>query len=171
MEDKIFNVWLAGFWEGEGSIFKRKGSNRGYCISLSQSIDSKRTVELTMGKIQKTFGGGITNIKFINENHKPQLMWRLTKREDIIKFINTIYPYCNIRKTDLKNCLEYFENHPSLKWNKIIDLEKVNKLLSEGKTYKQIGKIFNVCAKTIFYKYKKYYSYKRQRFSRRECVL
>lgn len=184
MEDKIFNSWMAGFWEGEGSIFKKsekryrvykdgqKGLQkrvrcRSYCISIGQSIDKNRTVNFLMEKIQKTFGGHLSyrDIK----DYKSKIEWRLTKREDVIRFINAICPYCQIRKRDLENCLEYFETHPSLKWNKFVDLEKVKDLRIQGKTYKQIGEIFNVCAKTIFVKYRNHYSYKRQHFSRLKC--
>lgn len=172
MEDKIFNSWVAGFWEGEGSIFKRsekRYDDRSYCISISQSIDKNRTVNFLMEKIQKTFGGHISyrNIK----NYKSKFEWRLTRREDVVRFINAIYPYCQIRKKDLENCLKYFETHPSLKWNKFVDLEKVRDLKNQGKTYEQIGKIFNVCAKTVFNKYKNHYSYKRQRLNSRSNVI
>ena len=162
MGDNNFNIWIAGFWEGEGSIFQQK--HRNYIITISQSINSKRTVERLMEKIQKIYGGYIIRVNFKNKNYKSQLQWRLYKREDVIRFINIIYPYCQIRKQNLKDALTYFENNPSLKIKKIIDLEKVKELFNIGKTREQIGKIFNVASSTIYKRYsnKSYRYYKKK---------
>lgn len=43
MEDKYFIVWVAGFWEGEGSISRRK--NKQNCsISIAQNTINKYTI-------------------------------------------------------------------------------------------------------------------------------
>lgn len=160
MEDNIFNSWIAAFWEGEGSLCRIKG-HIGYRVMICQSINPTRSVMPTMKKIQKIFDGHISTRKI--KNYKSRIEWVLTRRKDVIRFIETIYPYCYIRKKDLENCLRYFETHPSLRWNKPIDLEKVKDLRIQGRTYKQIGEIFDVCAKTVFVKYRNHYSYKRQR--------
>jgi len=156
MEDKLFNAWVAGFWEGEGSIFKkseRRYDDRSYCISINQSIDSNRSVKFCMEKIQSTFGGHIRNQKFSNNNYKLQLHWRLSKREDIINFINAILPYCQIRRKDLENCLTYFRTHPRLDKRDIkIDIKKINNMLDNGKTYVQIAKIIGVLSPSAIWK-------------------
>ena len=166
MDYNSFDSWVAGFWEGEGSICKRR--HIGYCISICQSIDKKRNVESTMKKIQRTYGGHISirDMSKYKPNYKPRVEWVLIRRDDVINFIKTIYPYCYIRQRDLETCLIYFETNPSLKWNKIIDLEKVKRLLNVGKTYKEIGKIFNVSSATIYRHYNDkinyYYNYQKK---------
>ncbi len=152
MEDKLFNAWMAGFWEGEGSAFKTKG-HVGYCISISQGIDYNRDVKCCMDKIQNIFGGHITYHKHYNSNYRLQLQWRLTKRKDVIEFVNSILPYCQIRKKDLKNCLECFETHPRLdKRNVKIDIEKIKIMLENGKTYVQIAETISVLSPSAIWK-------------------
>jgi len=149
MEDKIFNSWVAAFWEGEGSLCKRK--YRGYCVAICQSIDPKRSVMPTMKKIQEIFGGHISTRKI--KNYKLKVEWVLTRRDDVIHFIKTIYPYCYIRKKDLKNCLRYFETHPRLDKRDIkIDIKKINNMLENGKTYVQIAKIIGVLSPSSIWK-------------------
>jgi hypothetical protein len=155
MEDNNFDSWIAGFWEGEGTIYKvKKERNTNYCIAISQAIEFKRNVESTMERIQKTYGGHITKVNFKNKNYKSQLMWRLSKRGDVIKFINSIYPYCQIRKQDLENCLLYFKTHPRLDHKNVdIDMKKINTLRSNGISYAEIAKIIGILSSSgIWYR-------------------
>ena len=149
MEDKIFNSWVAAFWEGEGSLCRRR--HVGYCLTICQSINNRRSIKPIMEKIQRTFGGHIS-IRNMKE-YKPRVEWVLTRREDVIRFIETIYPYCYIRKTDLKDCLEYFGTHPRLdKRNVKIDIEKIKKMRIDGKTYVQIAEVINVLSPSAIWK-------------------
>ena len=114
LEDKYYNSWLAGFWEGEGCLSKLKRQT-GYYISIVQAINGDRNVEFCIKKIQERFRGCI-NIKkstqCFSSLSKPQIVWRLNKRKDIIYFLETIYPYCQLRKKDIENALKHYETHP-----------------------------------------------------------
>lgn len=116
MEDKIFNAWLAGFWEGEGSLTKYKNKNS-YRITLTQCLKDGRDVELCFNKIKQKFGGNYYKITSRKKNHSTVLRYHLDQRDDVINFIKKIYPYCQIRKKQVKNVLEYFETYPRGKSN------------------------------------------------------
>ena len=110
MEDKVFNVWLAGFWEGEGSLSKFKNQNV-YRITLTQCIRNEN-VELIFERIKQKFGGNYYKVIPPNKNHSPTLRYHLDQRDDVINFIKTIYPYCRFRKRQIEDVLEYFKLHP-----------------------------------------------------------
>ncbi|MFO8066554.1 MAG: hypothetical protein R6U11_03130 [Bacteroidales bacterium] len=150
--DKYFDSWAAGFWEGEGSIIK-KTNKIGFIISLCQSFDDKRDVEKMMTKLKNTYGGHFCYRKQNKHypNSKKQLMWRITKGSDVIKFIKQIYPYCEFRKNELKNALDVYEKYPqSFTKFKIINIDKAKELREKGLTYVAIGKILNEYPGTIF---------------------
>jgi len=114
MNDNNFNTWLAGFWEGEGCLSKLRRQT-GYQVSINQAIDNNRTVESCMKKIQEKFNGHLYNFDIqqrYNPNYKLQMRWQLDKRKDIIYFLKTIYPYCQIRKKDIENVLRHYEINP-----------------------------------------------------------
>jgi len=112
MEDKLFNAWLAGFWEGEGYLSKFKG-HTGYRVGICQAITDGRKVISCMKEIQEKFEGHLYRIKI--EGRKDQIRWYLDQREGIIYFIKKIYPYCRFRKKQIRDVFEYYENHPRLR--------------------------------------------------------
>jgi len=112
IEDKIYNSWLAGFWEGEGCLSRFKG-HTGYRVTICQSITDGRKVISCMKKIQKKFGGRLYRVEL--EGKKDQMKWYLHQREDLIYFLKKIYPYCQFRKKQIRDALEYYENHPRLR--------------------------------------------------------
>ena len=109
IEDKIYNSWLAGFWEGEGCLVRFKG-HTGYRVTIVQGITNGRNVILCMNKIQEKFGGRLyrRNMK----GKKDQMRWELHQREDLIWFLKKIYPYCQFRKKQIRDAFEYYETHP-----------------------------------------------------------
>jgi len=109
MEDKMFDAWIAGFWEGEGSIYKRK-EGFGYLLTITQTIRDRRTTEICMEKIQKKFKGSIYTIKDKNKNHNTVMRWQLTNMGDVFYFLRTIYPYCHIRGKDVEDALRCFKD-------------------------------------------------------------
>uniref|UniRef100_A0A6H2A4D5 Putative homing endonuclease n=2 Tax=viral metagenome TaxID=1070528 RepID=A0A6H2A4D5_9ZZZZ len=108
MEDNDFNSWLAGFWEGEGCISKRKNGT-GYVVRISQSLCPGRNVEEMMKKIKNIFGGNITEMKY--EKYKTSLLWSIGNRRDVLKFIDTIYLYCQFRNKQLAEALIHYKKY------------------------------------------------------------
>lgn len=123
MEDQSFNGWIAGFWEGEGSIHRKK-ARYSYCVSIGQSLKDDRLIEQCFKRIKKNFKG---NYYFYFERGKTIIKWQLTKREDVINFIKAIYPYCHLRKKQLKDVLDDYKIHP-IKSYKDIDIENAKRL-------------------------------------------
>lgn len=159
MRDKTFNSWLAGFWEGEGSICKKK-ARYAYVVSIGQSLRSDRTIKKLFEKIQKNFGG-----YSYYERGTNIIKWQLTKRKDVINFIKAIYPYCHLRKKQLKKVLNNYEMHP-IKSYKNVDIKNAERLRQKGKTYREIARILEETTTAVWRRlnqskyevyYKKYY--------------
>ena len=106
MEDNNFNAWLAGFWEGEGSLTKFKNLKDVYRITITQTIRDDRTTAETMEKIKQIFGGNyyISNDK----KYRKLARYALDKQKNVLNFLEAIYPYCHIRKNDIKKALTSF---------------------------------------------------------------
>lgn len=105
----VFDAWVAGFWEGEGSIYKRK-KGFGYLLTITQTIRDRRTTEICMEKIQKKFKGSMYTRKGEKENHSIVMRWQLTNMGNIFYFLKTIYPYCQVRGKDVEDALKCFED-------------------------------------------------------------
>ena len=148
MEDKIFDCWVAGFWEGEGSL-SLTNKNR-YVAQISQALDKDRDVEVIMNKIKDTYGGHIGIIKH-GGKYKDLLQWRVSKGIDVINFIKRIYPYCQFRRFQLDNFLIYVKENPQ-HFTKFVNMDftKAKKLREEGLTYSKIGEILNLPPSTIW---------------------
>ena len=116
MEDKIFDSWIAGFWEGEGCVGKFKNQNGCY-VEIRQALYSDRDVESCMEKIQKRFGGHLHTYNPKSKKHKPMIDWRLNRSCDVAEFIKIIYPYCQFRKKNLENALIVLEEQKLKKEN------------------------------------------------------
>jgi len=161
-EERDFCSWLAGFWEGEGCLTRPEGKN-GYRIGIVQAIRKDRTVEYGMKKIHEKFKGQLREFERKPPRRREYIRWYLAKREDVIYFLKAIYPYCQMRKGNIENALEYFENHPFLtRWTKTlpdIDMKIAKKLRQEGKEYREIAKIMGVTHTRIFRKLNNLTSY------------
>lgn len=111
IEDRIYNSWLAGFWEGEGSLYKLT-KQIGYGVNIYQAVKDERTVNFCMNEIKRKYGGHLNKIIPRVLKHKIQLRWQLSKRKDVISFLETIYPYCQFRKKEIEDVLRYYKIHP-----------------------------------------------------------
>lgn len=101
-------AWLAGFFDGEGSIFVYKGGRGGkydcYAISLpNTNFDS----------IEHCFN--ITGVGLISkktkriDHHKQQFQWRVNVQKDILRVLKRLAPYLVVKKQkalDMINILE-----------------------------------------------------------------
>ena len=98
MEEKYFIAWVAGFWEGEGSISKKK-DKQNYSISIAQNTVNKSTID-AFKRMKNIFGG---NYHF--EKTRDMARYQIGKRKEVIKFVESILPYCIIRPEPLQNAL------------------------------------------------------------------
>jgi len=146
IENKYFNAWLAGFWEGEGSLSQQTNS-RGYRVAICQILRPDRNIEPAFEKIRDFFGGSLR--KDTTKHYGTTITWTLYGREKVIRFVKIILPYCRFRRRQLKSVLKYFEDNPSLA-SIDIDIHKIIKLRQKGKSYREIGKELKINHNTIW---------------------
>lgn len=101
MEDKCFNSWLAGFFDGEGWITINNLNH----IPNSLVIGIGNTNEYIIKLIRKWFKGNIRYriLKGISKN-----CWFFeAHNKNAVTFLETIYPYLFIKKEQAYIGLEY----------------------------------------------------------------
>ncbi|OHB71637.1 MAG: hypothetical protein A2W23_05045 [Planctomycetes bacterium RBG_16_43_13] len=86
------NEYWAGFFDGEGSVSIHNG------LRMNVAIAQKKTFVLELAK--KQFGGSIysKNSKITN----PCSHWKITKKSLIVNFLEAIYPYSIVKKTEIE---------------------------------------------------------------------
>lgn len=141
--NKLSNSWVAGFFEGEGCISKRK--DRGYTVLIAQAFQINRTVKELMKSLKELFKGKFYIRKSTKINNKPQIQWIINKRQDVLYFLKCIYPYCQIRKQDIKIAINYLKNHPQN-----YDIDKINYYRTKGYTWLKISKLLKISERTIY---------------------
>lgn len=99
-------AYIAGFFDGEGSIFiQHKKTSRGY-TDYQLSVSVTNTDFLIIQWIKDNLGG---NINFTARKHnglKDRYAWRISGR-NAIPFIERIFPYLRIKKERAKLAIEY----------------------------------------------------------------
>jgi transposase-like protein len=84
-------IYWAGFFDGEGCITVN-GDGR-----MQISITQKGSEVLDIAKIQ--FGG---NVYYKDKKYSDIYNWRLSKVSDVLRFLQSIYPYSIIKKEDIR---------------------------------------------------------------------
>ena len=107
MDKKKFIIWMAGFYEGEGSISNDISNNCRLRMSISQNDPTP------LIKAQKIWGGSIRKRKRISLKGKICIghEWRLC-HNDSLNFFNNIKPFMIIpyKIKQLEIALEKFKN-------------------------------------------------------------
>lgn len=105
-------AWLAGFFEGEGSvgIYERKsGAGCFVCLKISQQNSESlvKCYDITkMGNVQGPYKTKTGSIMF----------WSVSKMGDVYKIIKLIYPWLSERRqTQCDVVLEYIESTTKFK--------------------------------------------------------
>jgi hypothetical protein len=108
-------AWLAGFFDGEGSVtVYLAGRNRAYptyIISIPNthkgSLD--RCVEITgVGKVVSK------NMKNKPDHYKQQWQWQVQSQRNIASVCLQMLPYCCIKQDKIRECLTFYEQLPEL---------------------------------------------------------
>lgn len=141
--------YIAGFFDGEGcfSVYYDKNKRVKYQVSISQ------TNEKILKDIQKYIGFG----KVYNADHKGNKNWksswlvayslRISKRADILSFIDQIEDKIIVKKDEIKTkkkMLIELDLIKSKKWEKIrYNLKICKKMRDSKKSWKEIGETIN----------------------------
>lgn len=149
-----FDIWAAGFWEGEGWLSKASGKNKNsFFVGINQALVDDRDIESIMNKLKNTYGGNVYFYKKdkYNPNAKDQLTWRLSKGSDVINFIKRIYPYCYFRKKQLEKVLNIYKQHPEYFTQfTVFNIKKAEELKNKGFSIYKISKILKASNSVVW---------------------
>lgn len=111
MHDPLFLAWVAGFFDGEGSVVveysKSPRSSRGWRTSLYATLT--QTSLPCLEHMQTYLGGTIKTSdhrSFKTRRWAVQYTWSL-RNQKAIEFLKLIYPYSVVKKTQIKTALDY----------------------------------------------------------------
>lgn len=92
-----FGAWLAGFFDGEGSIYVPQ-----YGVEISVSNTERKIIVA----IQKHTGvGRLIETRFDRENWKTKYTWRVRRYEEVEPVLKLMLPFLTIKKDKAKIAL------------------------------------------------------------------
>jgi len=111
MSDELFLAWVAGFFDGEGSVIveysKSPESNRGWRTSLHATLTQTSLPCLEL--VQSKLGGTIKvsdNRTADTRRWAVQYTWSV-RNQNAIEFLQKIAPYSVVKKEQIKLALTY----------------------------------------------------------------
>ena len=133
MNNDVIWAWLAGLFEGEGTVVSRKN---GLCLRIGMTDEDvvKRCLEVTeMGSVVGPYE---------RRGNKPMWYWSVGKREDAIVIVDHILPHLGLRRSErIKQLVgalgpktgpgEHFRRQTHCKWGHPFD---------ENNTYQRAGR-------------------------------
>ena len=122
-------IYLAGFFDGDG------------CITTSPKTNFRLTISNTnkeiLDWIKKNFGGNINNQHLPkNPKHNTSWKWITTKRTDVLRILELIYPYLIVKKKQAKLIINYLNYHKNE--NKVYPIvkEKLRRLKTDKRYFR-----------------------------------
>lgn len=108
----ILNIYIAGFFDGEGCISSQEYWERGKYekyprINLQISITNTNKEVLNL--IRGVFGGTVRSHGKKKRNHKKCYDWKLCGKEKMRVFLTSILPYLVVKKEDAELGLKFIE--------------------------------------------------------------
>ena len=105
-----FNLgWVVGILDGEGCFSLKK---RSICITCGM------TDRDTILRLQAVVGGGTLNEPLVRENRKPNYVWNLSVREDVVGLLAQIKPHMSKRRqARIEELIKWDKEHPKTRYN------------------------------------------------------
>ncbi len=103
----LHSAYLAGLFDGEGFISIRPQCSTRKLSSVTTQVGIGMT-DRYIEKLYKRFGGSFT-IEPAKDNHKEVYRWTLSRKADMKKFLEYIYPYLNIKKKQTRIMLNFIK--------------------------------------------------------------
>jgi hypothetical protein len=114
---KISLQYLAGFFDGEGSLMILHKSARSYQTAHIQIEAHLTNNNLKLLKsIQKQLGGKLVTLK---NKHRNIYRLRWLKKEAIQQLLNQLYPFLILKRPNAKLMLEYITARPAHKRSRL----------------------------------------------------
>jgi hypothetical protein len=103
-------AWLAGFFDGEGSLSRyMSGRNRNY---PSWVISVPNTNLAALKRCAAYTGAGRINPKKVKPRHQPQWQWRVDRQRDIEAVCRQMLPYLIIKRRAVESFLSEWIDVP-----------------------------------------------------------
>jgi len=138
--EKTALAYLAGFFDGEGTICICKRANRN-SFTLRIAIGQMERAPLVL--FENAFGGRIHQLK--RGARSDMLQWNLMVRDQQIGFLRMMLPYLRSKRREAEIALAFLENtakigfggfqakrHPEL----LVEREELHRLCKEAKVIK-----------------------------------
>jgi hypothetical protein len=85
-------AWLAGLYEGEGTLWKASPGSAALVISMQDEDVIRRCLEITgMGQVSSTG-------KVYGRERRPRCQWVVSRRELLLVLLPMLYPYLGSRR-------------------------------------------------------------------------
>lgn len=97
-------IYLAGFFDGEGSVYISKTKK-----SFKPTCSIGNTNKEVIFWIRETIGYGLVRERKKSGNRKVAWDFTLTNLRDNIRFLSLIYPYLKIKRTQATLVINYIE--------------------------------------------------------------
>jgi len=136
-------AYLAGFFDGEGSIIyakRRSQTTGGYKHS---NITHYYAIEVQLGQcdeyhprlFQSYFGGSVTHVKPLNEKWHEYWAWRVASKQ-AYHFLKVITPYLRLKQPQAKLALDIqerkFERNYRKRTDEQVVLEEADRILMQN---------------------------------------
>ena len=103
-------AWLAGFFDGEGSLVVRLGERRGACACR---LSIPNTDHAALVYIQKITGAGGIGKKYLRgSNHKAQWTWALNSQRSVVDVLKQMLPFLVVKRAAALDFLDNWVDLP-----------------------------------------------------------
>lgn len=103
MEESVLVAYLAGFWEGEGTIAPGNASTGWLSLVVRMANRRREPLDLAVS----LWGGGVSRTNMVHN-------WNLSKRDAVRKFLTDVRPYCLVKTGQVALALEYLSIEQAL---------------------------------------------------------
>jgi len=110
---KITKRYIAGFFDGEGSIgiYNRKDRYNGACLRTQLTQNKTRESFLILSFLKNKYGGNLSEQKTLSNGIKYN--WQLNPK-GVEKFLKDIQPYLILKNTQAQLALYWLKNRPKV---------------------------------------------------------
>ncbi len=115
--EKITKQYIAGFFDGEGSIgiYNRKDRYNGACLRTQLTQNKTSESFLILSFLKNKYGGNLSEQKTLSNGIKYN--WQLNPK-GVKVFLEDIGPYLICKKSQAKLALYWLKNRPKVKREK-----------------------------------------------------
>ena len=119
--------YIAGFFDGEGTVFARK-YNKSHYLMVHMSQMSKEVLnEIHLFLLSKGIKSYFIKSK-PNENNRIYYRLQMTKKEDIVLFLNKIKNRTIVKKDRILEALDFAKNN---KWVTNLNSKEKNEIMKQ----------------------------------------